>query len=233
VLISSAGIRLLDLPVLPNQIAPARIVSSVPFTYVSEEKTRAAREQILKRVPPVYRLDAEPLHHFEGAARNLLARLAEYEASHPAQSVALMNRHSALAALADEFNTQGPYDLGADDLGLLLTAGDAATRMTLFETGFAALGEIYDEGVHDATIADAGEGSVTVFQVERATGGVSDRPVQSMEDALTFMRVSLASSNVPRPAAQALFRFFRNGVRPTWSLTARPPSAGRPRCCRD
>jgi putative nucleotidyltransferase with HDIG domain len=33
-----------------------------------------------------------------------------------------------------------------------------------------------------------------------------------MEDALTFLRVSLAADGVPRPAAEALFRFFRGGV---------------------
>ena len=40
VLVSSAGMRVLDLPVLPNQIAPVRIVAGVPFPYVSAEKTR-------------------------------------------------------------------------------------------------------------------------------------------------------------------------------------------------
>src|SRR5580704_17132302 len=57
VLISSAGMRVLDLPVLPNQIAPVRIVAGVPFSYVSSEKTRALREQELSRLPPIYRLD--------------------------------------------------------------------------------------------------------------------------------------------------------------------------------
>jgi cyclic-di-AMP phosphodiesterase PgpH len=40
VLVSSAGMRVLDLPVLPNQIAPVRIVAGFPFTYVSTERTQ-------------------------------------------------------------------------------------------------------------------------------------------------------------------------------------------------
>jgi hypothetical protein len=53
-----------------------------------------------------------------------------------------------------------------------------------------------------------------VFQIARPTGDIAQRPVQSMEDALTFLRVSLAADGVPSPAAQALFRFFRGGVTP-------------------
>lgn len=51
VLVSSAGMRVLDLPVLPSQIAPVRIVAGVPYSYISEEKTRVAREQALNRLP--------------------------------------------------------------------------------------------------------------------------------------------------------------------------------------
>jgi hypothetical protein len=51
--------------------------------------------------------------------------------------------------MADEFNARGPYETNADDLAALLTAGDAAARAALFENGFAALRQIYSEGVHD------------------------------------------------------------------------------------
>ena len=36
--------------------------------------------------------------------------------------------------------------------------------------------------------------------------------MHSSEDAFTILRVSLATEGVPRPSAQALFRFFRNGI---------------------
>ena len=56
--------------------------------------------------------------------------------------------------------------------------------------------------------------NVTVFQVSRPNGETSPRPVQSMEDSLTFLRVNLAAEGVARPAALALFRLFRNGLVP-------------------
>ncbi len=214
VIVSSAGMRVLDLPVLPNQIAPVRIVAGFPFTYVSAQRTRAEREQSLSSLPPIYRVDTAPLDRFETAARSLLGKLAAFEAAHPDPSAQLFDRRKALSALADEFNSQGPYETNADDLAALLTSGDAAARAALFENGFAAMRQIYGEGVHDTASQGAGPNAVVMFEIERPSGGVATRPVQSMEDALTFLRVSLASEGVPRPAAHALFRLFRSGVQP-------------------
>eukprot|EP01035_Chromulina_nebulosa_P000978 gene978-1329_t len=82
VLISWAGMTTSNVAVLPNQLATARVNASAAFTYESAEKTRAAREQFLDRVPPVSRPDPEPFRRFEPAARALLARLDAYEQAH-------------------------------------------------------------------------------------------------------------------------------------------------------
>src|ERR1044072_6087863 len=57
VLISWAGVSTLDAPLVENQVATSQLTALVSFTYESAERTRAAREQFLDRVPPVYRLD--------------------------------------------------------------------------------------------------------------------------------------------------------------------------------
>ncbi len=57
VVISSVGMTTVNLPVLPNQLATVRVVASSPFSYLSAEKSREAREQLIARVPPVYRLE--------------------------------------------------------------------------------------------------------------------------------------------------------------------------------
>jgi len=212
VIVSSAGMRVLDLPVLPNQVAPVRIVAGFPFTYVSTERTQADREQRLSALPPIYRLDTAPLDRFEDAARALLGKLAAFEDQHRDASSLFFDRRRGLSMLADEFNASGPYETNADDLGALLTAGDAASRAALFENGFAALQQIYSEGVHDSSPSGGAPDAVVMFEVERPSGGVAARSVQSMEDALTFLRVSLAAEGVPKPAAQALFRLFRGGL---------------------
>lgn len=213
-LISSAGVTTATLPVMPNQIATVRVVASGSFSYESAERTRVAREQLLDRVPPVYHLENEPLRRFDAAARDLLSQLEIFENRHPTNTPSLTDRRDALSAIAESFNSRGPYRVSVEDLSAILSAGDAKTRAALFDNGLAALRDLYAQGVQDGSLNTGGPSSVTVFQIVRPDGKVSQRSVQSMEDALTFLRVNLAADGVTRPASLALFRFFRNGLVP-------------------
>lgn len=213
VLISSAGVSTLHVPVLPNQVATTTVAARAAFSYDSAEKTQAAREQYLDRMPPVYRIEREALQRFEIAARGLLTQLDAFEAKNPT-GAATNALDSELVAIAEAFNAQGPYHARAEEVAALLTAGDAKVRAALFENGFATLREIYAEGVTDSSLATDTAGSGLVFQIVRPNGAVSQRPVQSMEDALTILRVSLIPQNVSARAAQALFRVFRFGLTP-------------------
>lgn len=222
VLISSAGLTTATLPVIPDQIATVRVVASASFTYESEERTRIAREQLLDRIPPVYRLDTEPLRRFEAAARDLLTQLEIFEngLSSAARTSAAnteetsKERREALTQIAESFNARGAYRVSVEDIVAILNAGDARTRAGLFENGLAALTDLYARGVQDGSLGNANSSNVTVFQIARPNGEATPRPVQSMEDALTFLRVNLAAEAIPRPAAFALFRLFRNGLTP-------------------
>ncbi|HWL15284.1 MAG TPA: phosphohydrolase, partial [Opitutus sp.] len=196
VLISSARLSTATVPVLPNQVATVRVVSSASFSYESEERTRIAKEQLMERVPPVYRLEMEPLQKFEAAARDLLSQLELFEQRHPANSpAATTERRQALAAIADSFNSRGGFRASVEDIGAILTAGDARLRAGLFDNGLAALRDIYAQGVQDGSLT-AGPNGATVFQIARPNGEITQRPVQSMEDALTFLRVNLAAEGV-------------------------------------
>jgi putative nucleotidyltransferase with HDIG domain len=212
VLISSAGLTTLNVPVLPNQLATARVVAAAPFTYQSVEQTSAASEQLINRLPPVYRIDLEPSRRFDAAARDLLTQLETFERTHAANALVLNDRGADFATLVDAFNARGPYHASVEDVGAVLAIGDAKARAAFFETGLAALRDIAAEGVHDDNLDGSAAGNVTVFQVVRPTGEVALRPVQSMEEAMTFLRVNLAVEGLPRPSALALFRFFRTGL---------------------
>ena len=65
VAISSVGMTTLYAPLQPNQIATTRLVASTPFSYVSQEKSREAREALIQRVPPVFRIELDPLNRFD------------------------------------------------------------------------------------------------------------------------------------------------------------------------
>jgi putative nucleotidyltransferase with HDIG domain len=215
VAISSVGVSTLDTPLLIDQVAPIRVTALVPFTYQSAEKTRMAREQFLDRVPPVYRLDPEPQRRFEAAARMLLTQLAAFEASQPPNVSPLLARRPELARIADTFNSHGAtYHATPEDIAAILSLGDVRVRTEVFENGLAALRDIYAQGVTDSALGSVTPGSGVVFQISRPGGEVSQRPVQTMEDALTLLRVSLAATNVPRNSTLAAFRLFRFGLMP-------------------
>jgi putative nucleotidyltransferase with HDIG domain len=227
VLISWAGMTTSHLSVLPNQVATVRVTASAAFTYESVEKTRVARAQFVDRVPPVYRLDTEPFRRFEPAARALLAQFDAYEstraptlnsASSPGAGLALTTtlatRRAEFSAMATNFNLRGPYHATAEDVAALLAIGDAKARAAVFENGLATLRDLYAQGVADSALAGTGPDRAVVFQIAHPDGVTLSRPVQNMEDALTLLRVSLATDGVPRSTTQAVFRIFRFGLVP-------------------
>ena len=215
VLISFVGVSTVNLPVLPNQLSSVRISASATFTYESAEKTRLNREQARNRVPRVYRLEFTRFQQFETHLRDLLAQLERFETQHPA-SIPAAARRSALTPIVEAFDAKGPYRASVEDVLALLNAGDAKTRFTLVESGLLALRELYQEGIQDGRLAGgtSAPGSVMIFQLTRPDGNVVQRPVQTMEEALTFLRINLAAEGVGRETSLALFRLFRNGLAP-------------------
>ena len=212
VLISYVGITNDHLPVLPNQLATVRIVASASFTYVSDERTQLAREQLRTRVPPVYRLEFDSLHRFEESLRGLFSELAAYEQTHPVKAPAVTDRHADLAAMVAAFNTRGPYRASIEDVLTLLTTVPPDLRAEYVGRGLAALQDIYQEGVHEVGFAHPEGG--TVFQLVRPGGDIALRPVQSLEEALTYLRINLSAENVPRAVSLAFFRLLRHGLQP-------------------
>lgn len=213
VLISFVGVKSSTLPVLPNQVASVRIVASRPFNYISQEKTKATKDQRLNRLPPVYRLEMEPLRLFETHLRDLFTQLDKVDRDHPKDSP---ERRNAVSEAVDGFNTKGPYRAGLADVTTIMGVGDSKARFNLIENGLLSLREIYNEGVQDGRTVGLSPKStgVTVFQITKTNGEVSQRPVQSMEDALTFLRINLMAEGPGRDISNALFRIFRNGLTP-------------------
>lgn len=218
VAISSVGISTLNVPVQPNQIATARVTALASFNYESAEKTSAAREQFRNRVPPVYRLENEHYRRFEAAARKLLSQLAAFEVGQSGAPMPLLGlsaaRRAELASIADTFNSHGNYHATADDIASILAITDPKLRTEIFDNGLASLRDVYAEGVTDSSLGAVTPGNTVVFQIARPGGGITQRPVQTLEDALTLLRVSLAAKDVPRNAQQAIFRLFRFGLTP-------------------
>ena len=224
VLISFVGVSSATLPVLPNQLAMVRIVAGAPFSYPSKLMTDLNRVQLRNRVPPVFQLESGPLKQFETNLRELLAALEKLDHDFPAGETSGLQgtfssgarRATALESIVGSFNAKGPYQVAVDDVVTLLALGDAKMRFSIAENGLAALREIYREGVYDSSsnFTPRTADSVALFRIRRPTGEVTQVRVQSMEEALTFLRINLAAEGASRGATLALFRLFRNGVTP-------------------
>lgn len=214
VLISFVGVRSLDTPVLPNQTASSRIVANEDFVFESDALTQRQREQIRDRVPPVYRLEFAPLRQFETHMEDLLAALEGYAAEFPADAAATPAAQQRLEEITTHFNQQGPYRTSEADMRALLNLGDRDQRFAVVENALLVLREIYAEGVHDnANLASGAAGDITVFQIA-SDNEVSKQAVESLENALTLLRINLNAEGIGRATTLSLFRIFRNGVTP-------------------
>ena len=215
VLISSVGVSTLDTPVLTNQTATVRIVANDTFSYESVELTRLKREQVRDRTPPVYRLELEPLRQFEIHIEDLLATFESFEADFPDELVESPEALLQLDNITAEFNAKGPYRTNTADMNALLGLGDRQQRFTVVENALLVLRDIYEQGVHDggSLAASTNSSDITVFQISQEDG-VSNQAVESLEKALTLLRINLNAEGIGRQTTFSLFRIFRNGVTP-------------------
>tara|TARA_B110000483_G_scaffold23529_1_gene27478 strand:+ start:17 stop:2422 length:2406 start_codon:yes stop_codon:yes gene_type:complete len=215
VMISSVGVSTLDTPVQTNQTATLRIVANESFSYESAELTRLKREQIRDRTPPVYRLEFEPLIQFEIHTASLLLAFQEFENEFPDESSESAEAQLQLQSITTAFNAKGPYRTNLSDMKALLNLGDAEQRFSVVESALLVLRDIYAQGVHDdgSLAASTNSSDITVFQISQEDG-VSNQAVESMEKALTLLRINLNAEGIGRQTTFSLFRIFRNGVTP-------------------
>ena len=214
VVISSVRLNTANIPFLPNQLATTRITAAVPFSYESTEKTKVDRERSLNRVPRVYRLETEELVQFEEAINDLQDQIISAETLAEFDETPAIGIPLEIVTALESFNERGPYTVNLDDLKLLTTGVSTERRAVLIESGLHVLRKIYADGVHDHQLSGASSSNVTVLQVARDDGDIGVRRVQSLADALTYLRINLSGEDVPRPVSLALFRILRNGVVP-------------------
>ncbi len=210
VVVSYVGADAASLPALPGQLAGTRVTAGAAFSYESQEQTRLAQEQARERVPRIFRLDTAPLATFEAALNALLPELDKLDQTRPPIAAPLLAAPApGLVALADAFNARAGTRATPAEIAALLAAGDAPARAALARTALAALRQLAADGVQPNAPAGAAGGG---FQLARPDGSVAARPVQTLADALAFLRVSLASAGVPALQQQELFGFFSRGV---------------------
>ncbi|TVR50625.1 MAG: HDIG domain-containing protein [Puniceicoccaceae bacterium] len=207
VVISFVGIHPAGFQILPNQYANVRIIASSQFSYESRLLTERKREEIIEQTPPVYSIVFTPLEQFERHIQALIGDLETLEEEN------LLREPDALLDTAEAFNARGSYRLSLNDLDTLTRWGNAEDRRTLLETGLFFLREIYREGVFDRRGSllgtDLGDGSLVFINED---GRITQRRIQSLDNALVFLRINLSAENIPPAVATAMFRLFSQGL---------------------
>ncbi|WP_425601737.1 HD family phosphohydrolase [Geminisphaera colitermitum] len=131
---------------------------------------------------------------------------------------------AALEKAVSDFNSLSTQRVSAADASTLLNSTNGKTAANgkpaldeLFDIGLATLRAICHAGIYtDAQHAQlhVAPGSIALFQVLRADGEVISNPVESHEEALTYLRINLSAEITDRPLALALFRVLRGGLSP-------------------
>src|SRR5690606_27239342 len=112
--------------------------------------------------------------------------------------------------ICQHFNARGPYRATPADIAAFNSYGDATVRKIVAERGLGLLRELYQEGIQENSPPSAQNG-ITVLHLRRPDGEITESRVQNLENALTYLRVSLNIDPADRNASHALFRLLRNG----------------------
>lgn len=215
--LSFAELNSPNVPVRPGRVAELRVTAGTTFTYESEIETASARARLLTTVPPVYRLETAHLQRFEAHVRELLDDLDLY-AANPERKRSPADL-ADLERVAQRFNLKGPYRASTADIAALLALGDREDRRATLEHVLGFLREIHAGGVLPES-ASAESGGLNLIQVQRADGNIAPIRVQTVGEALTYLRVNIVADAPERSVGLALFRLMRDGVVPNLAFDA-------------
>jgi len=214
VLTSFVGIKPSGFQILPGQVSSIRIVAADSFAYQSKILTDRKREQLLKEVPPVYRIDMKPYERFREDVEWLLTEMRAYHQIEEDLSAGAAERR--IARIAEAFNDRGDYRLSSSDLATILQHADFESQRDLLETGLISLRESYKLGIYDKDDPSFSfaEDTVALFHIATQEGSIGQKRVESIEDALTSLQIVLNAENVPPDVSASVIRLFRDGLQP-------------------
>lgn len=214
VLTSFVGVQPSGFQILPNQMSSVRITAADSFSYPSKILTTQKKERLINEVPRVYRIDMAPYESFRAHIVELLKEMKRY--SEIKEDISAEGAKRLINRLAEEFNQKGNYRLSETDLETILQYADHKTRRGLFETGLISMRESYKLGIYekgDNSFVFSAD-TVSLVQIANQEGGIGQRRIESVEDALTSLQIVFNAENVPPSTSASIIRLFRDGLRP-------------------
>jgi len=211
--ISFVGVNPTAFRILEGQTATIRIVADADFSYTSDILTKRAQERVIGGIPLVFKVSLTEANQYEEAIRRLLGELNQLDASWATLNDS--ERARQLEAITAKARGEGGVQPTVRDLTLIMNYGDAAARENLINTGLFILREILRNGVFDSNnqfgIVD--DDTILVYLLRRESGDIGQARVDSVENAMTYLRANLRAENVPDLVREAVYRLLKGGVR--------------------
>ncbi len=217
---SFVGVKPSGFQILPNQIPSIRIVAAESFSYQSEILSQRRQQQQLEQVPPIFSKDMAPFLAFKSHIENLLSDIRSFKTIEP--DLSAQDARRRIEDITRSYNEKGGYRVSPETMAVVVNYPDFKSLVDQIQTGLISVEESYKLGIYDETEASfrGGPNTTSLFQVTDADGKRAQTRAESIEDALRSVRITLGAANVPPAVAEAVFRVFRDAVKPSLRLDA-------------
>jgi putative nucleotidyltransferase with HDIG domain len=134
------------------QKPPQRIISTISFTYESEIRTAAARDERRSRVLPVYTVDMSPYERFVLFWMDLQSKLTELNTLHsetPDENTVAAAEEQEFRVIAEELTQRYHYHLSPTDIEIFYRETDPELRVRLTNALLPILQSLFQRGIQD------------------------------------------------------------------------------------
>lgn len=204
-------------PLLQNgQVSRVRIVAEVAFNYESDIETQRAKAKRAATAPPVYTLDQTAAEDFRSYLLDLEANLTAFaDIPDGAERSRYALRSEELRLFFQDYPAGNPYNLRASDLVVIFNQLAREKRENTLREGLLELDRLYRTGIYpEGPVRTLPTQNLRIFQIQNQAGDIEEVNLISEEEALRTLRIQLASFDIPRESSIALFRIFREGLKP-------------------
>lgn len=223
-LICFAGRDNIDLILSPNQSTAVRSISSISFSYQSEIRTKAERDNAEARVFPSYDIENFSRKNVEHNIEKLVDSLNKREsfleenkntlsiANDAKVEIANPDSSSKIAKLSDEefvaeIKSATGFGLNEFDLPIIFAETSSLNRLRIFNLILNPLKDIINDGIYDDKDPAFAQNSAYILD----NRNIKCRSLSQAKEALKQRINSLGLSKV---LSEALYRIFNVEIRP-------------------
>ncbi len=206
------------------QKTPQRIISTISFTYESEIRTTAARNERRSRVLPVYTVDMAPYEQFVSFWTDLQNKLNELNTLNRGDSedqIPATISEQDFRMIAEEITQQYHYHLSPADIEILYRETDQELRIRLTNALLPILQSLFQRGIQDPNEwedENNNERGITPIHLNRSQDVLRNEETNTLKKAegTLYIEISDIVRTIKRSPSlsDALNRMFKESITP-------------------